>query len=137
MRSDERNPPRLPYAAQVLSTQEEPDAPQAAFHQAPEQDACRFRAFEGSIVESLTHQCGVTTNSLADLSVESGKRFYLETLVINSITRTLTCRTTAAVVAALSLKLILQASGQQPSAAKSPQAAPSPAHFGTWGVDLI
>ena len=45
-------------------------------------------------------------------------------------------RTTAAAVAALSLKLVLQASsGQQPSAPQS-EAPQSPAHFGSWGVDL-
>jgi putative endopeptidase len=73
------------------------------------------------------------------LGLQSAKRriwecFSLEALVTNSIMRAR--RTTAAAVAALSLKLVLQASsGQQPSAPQL-EAPQSPAHFGSWGVDL-
>jgi putative endopeptidase len=56
---------------------------------------------------------------------------------MNSITRALrTGRTTAAMVAAISLSLMLHPSGQQPDAAKPPAPQPPPMHFGTWGVDL-
>jgi len=57
--------------------------------------------------------------------------------VIYSTNRASGRRATAAAVAALSLNLVLLASsGQRPSAPKSPEAPTSPAHFGTWGVDL-
>jgi len=57
--------------------------------------------------------------------------------VISGMKQAMMRRTTVAMGALLCLKLVLQASSdQQPSAAKSVEASPSPAHFGSWGVDL-